>query len=70
METPRENSLISPPEFVKDAAYWRRRAEEAQAQAEELRDPAARRLLLGIADNYNQLAQQAEALSSSGRVAF
>jgi hypothetical protein len=40
--------------------YWRERAEEARAQASEMRDPDARRTLLGIADNYEQLAQQAE----------
>ena len=40
--------------------YWRERAEEARAQASQMRDPTARQTLLGISDNYEQLAQQAE----------
>jgi hypothetical protein len=42
------------------AAYWRERAEKARAQAEQMRDPTARRTLLDIAQNYEQLAEQAE----------
>jgi hypothetical protein len=41
--------------------YWRDRAEEARAQAEQMHDPTARRTLLGIAVNYEELAEQAEA---------
>jgi hypothetical protein len=41
--------------------YGRARAEDARAQAEEMHDPTARRTLLGIAENYDQLAEQAEA---------
>jgi hypothetical protein len=42
------------------AAYWRERAEESRAQAEQMRDPTAKRTLLAIAQNYDQLAEQAE----------
>lgn len=42
------------------AEYWRDRAEEARAQASEMRDPDARRTLVEIAQNYDQLAEQAE----------
>jgi hypothetical protein len=42
------------------ADYWRGRAEEARAQASEMRTPEARRTLLSIAENYDQLAEQAE----------
>lgn len=42
--------------------YWRNRAEEARAQASEMRDPSARRTLLDIAENYEQLAEQAESI--------
>ncbi len=42
------------------AEYWRERAEEARAQAEQMPDPTARRTLLDIAENYEQLAEQAE----------
>jgi hypothetical protein len=41
--------------------YWRSRAEKARAQAEQMHDPTARRTLLGIAVNYEELAEQAEA---------
>lgn len=44
-----------------DAEYWRERAEEARAQASELHDRDAQRTLLEIAENYDQLAEQAEA---------
>jgi hypothetical protein len=51
----------------RSADYWRDRAEEARAQADQMRDPSARRTLLDIADeNYGQLAQQAEAMGSAG----
>jgi hypothetical protein len=44
------------------ADYWRARAEEARTQAGEMRDPTAKRTLLAIAENYGQLAGQAEVL--------
>lgn len=44
-----------------DPKYWRERAEEARAQAEEMHDPKAKRTLLGIAESYEKLAEQAEA---------
>jgi F0F1-type ATP synthase membrane subunit b/b' len=42
------------------ADYWRERAEEARAQASQMIDPMARRTLLAVAENYEQLAEQAE----------
>ncbi len=42
------------------ADYWRERAEGVRAQAREMHDPSARRMLLQIAENYEQLAEQAE----------
>jgi F0F1-type ATP synthase membrane subunit b/b' len=45
-----------------DADYWRERAEEARAQASEMRDPGTKRTLLEIAQNYEQLADQAETI--------
>jgi len=47
---------------LSDPEYWRARAAEARAQASEMRDPIAQRMLLGIADNYDQLAEQQELL--------
>ena len=48
------------------AEYWRERAEEARAQASQMRDPRARRMLLDIAENYEQVAQQSEAIRKGG----
>jgi hypothetical protein len=44
-----------------DAKHWRARAEEARAHAEQLSDPVARQTMLKIAEEYEKLAQQAEA---------
>ncbi len=48
------------------ADYWRERAEEARVQADLMRDPNARKTLLDIADNYDQLADQAERIRLAG----
>jgi hypothetical protein len=45
---------------IHDAEYFRRRAREAIAQAEQMRDPVARRELLEIAATYERLAKLAE----------
>jgi hypothetical protein len=50
-----------PTSQLMDAEYWLERAEEARAQASEMHDPDAKRTLLEIAENYQQLADQAEA---------
>ena len=47
------------------ADYWCARAENARTQASEMRDEKGRRTLLGIAENYDQLAEQAEAIRKS-----
>jgi hypothetical protein len=44
------------------ADYWRERARDVRVQASDIKDPIARRALLGIAENYDQLADQAERL--------
>ena len=54
-----KRGAMSPPRF-NDPSYWRRRAQEARAQAEAMPDPLAKQTLLGIAVNYDQLAEQAE----------
>jgi len=50
-----------------DAAYWRERAEEARAQADRIDSLSARKTLLEITDNYDQLARQAERTWLTGR---
>jgi hypothetical protein len=39
---------------------WRALAEEARAQARTMTDPDARRLMYGIADGYDRLAERAK----------
>jgi hypothetical protein len=51
------------PTRLMDPAYWRSRAEEARAQASQQNDPQARQMLLDIADNYEQIAEQRERLA-------
>jgi hypothetical protein len=42
------------------ADYWRQRAQETRTKAEHMDDPTARQALLQLAENYEQLVQQAE----------
>ena len=53
------------PSRLMDPDYWRWRAEEARAQASEMNDPRARQVLLDIAENYDQLAEQQQRLTHS-----
>jgi hypothetical protein len=41
--------------------YWRKRAEEARALAEDMNDAGAKRAMLIVAENYEKIARQAEA---------
>jgi hypothetical protein len=40
--------------------HWRKRAEEALANADQLTDPAARAMMLDIVAGYQKLARRAE----------
>jgi hypothetical protein len=44
-----------------DPMHWRRCAEETRRNAEKIVDPVARKVLIQIADAYEQLATLAEA---------
>jgi hypothetical protein len=55
-----------PTSQLMDTEYWLARADEARAHATEMRDPDAKRTLLEIAENYQQLAEQAEARRKTG----
>jgi hypothetical protein len=45
---------------MNDAKHWRERAEEARVHAEAMTDPEAKRTMLGIAAEYERLAELAE----------
>ena len=47
--------------LLDDVTHWRNRAEEARALAEHLTSLEARRVMLGIAQDYDRLAQDGEA---------
>jgi hypothetical protein len=48
-----------------DAEYWRERAQEVRAQSFARRDVEGKRALLHIAENYEQLAEEAEAIQKA-----
>ena len=56
---------MTPLSHVRDARYWRTRAEEARAAAGGMRDPRATRTLLALAENYEQLAAQAQDIAAA-----
>ena len=56
---PKSGAMTRP--RLMDASYWHERARQARARAGDMRDPSARRTLLDMAQNYEQLAEQAEA---------
>jgi hypothetical protein len=43
-----------------DPAYWRDRAEELRAIADNLKDATAKAMILGCAQDYDVLAERAE----------
>jgi len=52
---------------IDDASQWRARAEEVHQLAEQMPNPEAKQLLLGIAVSYLTLAQMAEERDTSRR---
>ena len=47
--------------LFRDPKHWRARAAEARAMAEQFTDPESQRLMLWIADEYEILAERADA---------
>ena len=54
------------PRYLDNPDYWRARADQARAQAEQMRDHDAKQALLKFVEVYEQRAKQAEA-HSKGR---
>jgi hypothetical protein len=52
--------LSMPSHIFDDPEHWRQRAEQARALAEQMNDTASREMMLGIAKDYERLAEQAE----------
>jgi hypothetical protein len=44
--------------LIDDVTHWRKRADETRALASHLTVPETRRVMLGLADSYDRLAQQ------------
>jgi hypothetical protein len=53
--------------LLNDPAHWRQRAQEARSIADQLHDPAAKQAMLGVAQNYDQLATIAEKRDIAGK---
>lgn len=49
------------PPQVNDPSYWRARADEARAIAETLSHGPTKRIMLGVASDYERIAQITEA---------
>jgi hypothetical protein len=47
--------------LLNDETHWRDRAEEARMLAEQMTDLTAKKLMMGVADSYDQLADRAAA---------
>jgi hypothetical protein len=47
------------PRVIDNPEHWRARAEESRTLAEQMNDAEARRIMLGIADSYEFLAERA-----------
>ncbi|HJT07065.1 MAG TPA: hypothetical protein VJ747_09075 [Stellaceae bacterium] len=52
------------PSLWNDPEHWRSRAEEARATADQMHDLDSKRVMLGIAEGYDELAARAEARKS------
>jgi hypothetical protein len=45
---------------INDPKHWRERAEEARVHAEQITDEKSKKMILRIAEDYDELARRAE----------
>jgi len=55
-----------PRSLMNDPKHWRDRAEEARALADQMPDPISKHMMIGIAQDYEQLAERAEERKKGG----
>ena len=49
------------PKFdINNPEHWTQRAQEARAMAAQMNDPISRRMMEGVAEDYEKLARRAE----------
>jgi CRISPR/Cas system-associated protein Csm6 len=54
-----------PASIATDPEHWRKRAEEARTLADKMNDPVSKEMMLGIAKDYERLAERAEQRSKN-----
>jgi len=53
--------------FINDPEHWRKRADEARALAEQMKDPQSKEAMLRIAHDYERLAERAAGRAQGSR---
>jgi hypothetical protein len=53
-------SARPPDHILHDAGHWRNRAKKMRSLAEAMHDPVAKSVILGIADDYDEIAKLVE----------
>jgi hypothetical protein len=59
-EIKKAKTRVMPSSHLNDPEYWRDRAKEARAIAEDMADPVYKQKMLDVAANYEYLAKRAE----------
>ena len=57
------------PALLSNPRYWELRAEEARVIAQDMKDPEARRMMIGVADTFDLLARRFAEIEAQLKVA-